>query len=141
METQLEGITSVVRILTTLLALFAAGSLLIATLGQFADRAYPTILRTRDFGLRMALGSSARQILGSVIAEGLRLTIVGLAIGSALSLITGRALGSVLFGVTPADPPTYAGVVAVLAAASLMACYVPAWRASRVDPMVALRQE
>jgi predicted permease len=141
MATQLEGITSVVRILTTLLTLFAAGSLLIATLGQYAVLAFTMKRRTRDFGLRMALGASARQILGSVIAEGLRLTIVGLAIGSALSLLTGRALGSVLFGVTPADPPTYAGVVAVLAAASLMACYVPAWRASRVDPMVALRQE
>jgi predicted permease len=141
METQLEGITSVVRILTTLLTLFAAGSLLIATLGQYAVLAFTMKRRTRDFGLRMALGASARQILGSVIAEGLRLTIVGLAIGSGLSLMAGRALGSVLFGVTPADPPTYAGVVAVLAAASLIACYLPAWRASRVDPMEALRQE
>lgn len=141
METQLEGITSIVRILTTMLTLFAAGSLLIATLGQYAVLAFTMKRRTRDFGVRMALGASARQILGSVIVEGFHLTAVGLAIGAGLSLITGRALSGILFGVTPADPSTYASVVLVLAAASLIACYVPAWRASRVDPMVALRQE
>jgi putative ABC transport system permease protein len=76
-----------------------------------------------------------------VIVEGLRLTIAGLAAGCTLGLVAGRALRGLLFGVTPADPPTYAGVIAVLAAASLIACYLPAWRASRVDPMKALRQE
>jgi ABC-type antimicrobial peptide transport system permease subunit len=89
----------------------------------------------------MALGASARQILGSVIGEGLRLTIAGLVIGVALSLLAGRAIGSLLFGVTPTDPSTYAGVIVVLAAASLSACYVPAWRASRVEPVEALREE
>lgn len=79
--------------------------------------------------------------LRSVIAEGLRLTLAGLGIGGALSLISGRALRSALFGVTPTDPFTCAGVVAVLAAASLIACYLPARRASLADPMEALRQE
>ncbi len=141
METQLEGMTSVVRILTTMLTLFAAASLLIATLGQYAVLAFTMKRRTRDFGVRMALGASARQIVRSVIAEGVRLTIAGLGIGAALSLISGRVLRSALFGVSPTDPFTYAGVVAVLAAASLIACYIPASRASRVDPMEALRQE
>jgi predicted permease len=141
MDTQLEGITSVYRLLSTMLTLFAAASLLIATLGQYAVLAFTMKRRTRDFGVRMALGASARQILRSVIGEGLRLTLVGLAIGAGLSLLSGRALASVLFGVRPTDPSTYAGVVGVLAAASLVACYIPAWRASRVDPMEALRQE
>jgi predicted permease len=141
MDTQLEGITSVYRILTTLLTLFAGTSLLIATLGQYAVLAFTMKRRTRDFGLRMALGASARQILRSVMGEGLRLTSVGLAIGVALSLMSGRALRGVLFGVRPSDPSTYVGVAVVLAAASLIACYIPAWRASQVDPMEALRQE
>lgn len=141
MATQLAEITSIARVMTTMLSLFAAASLLIAMLGQYAVLAFTMKRRTRDFGVRMALGASATQILGSVIREGLRLTALGLLIGSALSLISGRALRSVLFGVTSTDPLTYAGVVVVLASASLVACWVPGWRASRVDPMTALRQE
>ena len=141
METQLAEITSIVRVMTTMLSLFAAASLVIAMLGQYAVLAFTMKRRTRDFGVRMALGASAKQILGSVIREGLRLTAVGLLIGSALSLVSNRALRSVLFGVTSTDPLTYAGVVTVLACASLIACWIPGWRASRVDPMAALRQE
>lgn len=141
METQLAEITSIARVMTTMLSLFAAASLLIAILGQYAVLAFIMKRRTRDFGVRMALGASAKQILGSVIHEGLRLTAVGLVIGSALSLISGRALRSLLFGVTSTDPLTYGGVVVVLACASLIACWIPGWRASRVDPMQALRQE
>lgn len=141
METQLAEITSIQRVMTTMLSIFAAASLLIAMLGQYAVLAFTMKRRTRDFGVRMALGASAKQILGSVIREGLRLTALGLLIGSALSLISGRALRSLLFGVTSTDPLTYAGVVAVLAAASLIACWIPGWRASRVDPMKALREE
>src|SRR4029453_227387 len=114
---QLEGIIAVVRMLSTLLTLFAAASLLIAVLGQYAVLAFTTKRRTRDFGVRMALGASARQILGSVIREGLRLTMIGLGIGCTLGLITGRALRSLLFGVTPTDLSTYAAVSLVLAAA------------------------
>ena len=141
MDTQLASIISVVRMLTTMLAVFAAVSLIIATLGQYAVLAFAMKRRTREFGLRMALGASAHQILGSVVGEGLRLTVAGLAIGFALSLLAARALRSVLFGVSPTDPATYTGVVVVLAAASLMACWLPARRASRVDPMQALREE
>jgi len=141
METQLAEITSIARVMTTMLSLFAAASLLIAILGQYAVLAFIMKRRTRDFGVRMALGASAKQILRSVIHEGLRLTALGLAIGSTLSLVSGRALRSLLFGVTSTDPLTYGGVVAVLACASLIACWIPGWRASRVDPMEALREE
>ena len=141
MDAQLASIISVVRMLTTMLGVFAAVSLLIATLGQYAVLAFAMKRRTREFGLRMALGGSPRQILGSVVGEGMRLTVAGLAIGFALSLLAARALRSVLFGVGPTDPPTYAVVVLVLAAASMMACWLPARRASRVDPMQALREE
>ena len=141
MDTQLASIISVIRMLTTMLEIFAAVSLLIAMLGQYAVLAFAMKRRVREFGLRMALGASATQILGSVVGEGLRLTIAGLAIGVALSLAAARALRSMLFGVSPSDPATYGGVVVVLAAASLLACWLPARRASRVDPIQALRQE
>ncbi len=141
MDTQLAEITSIARVMTTMLSLFAAASLLIAILGQYAVLAFIMKRRTRDFGVRMALGASAKQILGSVIQEGLRVTTLGLVIGSALSLVSGRALRSLLFGVTSTDPLTYVGVVVVLACASLIACWIPGWRASRVNPMEALRQE
>jgi predicted permease len=141
METQLAEITSIVRIMTAMLSLFAVASLLIAVLGQYAVLAFTMKRRTRDFGVRMALGASARQIVGAVIREGLRLTALGLVIGAALALVSGRAMRSLLFGVTPTDPRTYAGVVTVLACASLIACWIPGWRASRADPMEALRDE
>jgi len=89
----------------------------------------------------MALGASSRQILRAVLQEGLLLTAIGLGIGFGLSLVAGKALGSLLFGVTPTDSITYLGVFAVLAVVSLVACYLPARRAARIDPMQALRQE
>jgi predicted permease len=141
MDVQLESLTWPIHALTMLLALFAVGSLLIATIGQYAAVAFTMRRRIRDFGVRMALGASSRDILASVVREGLRLTAVGLAIGGGLSLVIASSLRSMLFGVTPTDGRTYAGVFALLAAASLVACYLPAHRAARIDPMQALREE
>jgi ABC-type antimicrobial peptide transport system permease subunit len=121
--------------------LFSIGSLVIAAIGQYAVIAFDMRRRTRDFGVRIALGASSQQILGSVIAQGLRWTAVGLAIGFALSLAAGMAFRSVLVGVTPTDVPTYLGVFTLLAGASLVACYLPARRAARIDPIQALREE
>jgi len=140
-ESQLAGLTWPVHALTILLTLFAAVSLLIATVGQYAAMSFTMRRRTRDFGVRMALGASTREIRLSVLREGSRLTAVGLAIGMALSLAVAQALRSFLFGVAPTDARTFAGVLTLLAAASLVACYLPAHRASRIDPMAALRQE
>jgi ABC-type antimicrobial peptide transport system permease subunit len=140
-DAQLDTIIWPVRVLTTLLALFAGGSLFIAVIGQYGAVAFDTRRRSREFGLRLALGASTTQVLGSVLRDGFRLTIVGLTIGFALSLVVGQGLGRVLYGVTPTDPLTYAGVFAVLSVASLVACFLPARRAGRVNPIEALRVE
>jgi putative ABC transport system permease protein len=127
--------------LTTLLMFFAGGSLLIAAIGQYAVVSFNVQRRRREFGLRMALGASARQVLTSVVREGFRLTTVGLAVGFTLSLATGRVLGRVLYGVTPTDSLTYGAVFTVMSVVSLLACYLPALCAARIDPMSALRHE
>ena len=97
--------------------------------------------RTRELGIRVALGASAQQIQTSVLKEGLVLTGLGLLIGFGLSLTAGFAFRGFLTGVTPTDARTYFGVFLVLAIASLLACYLPARRASRVDPLITLRYE
>jgi macrolide transport system ATP-binding/permease protein len=141
MDTQLASVSWPMRVVSNLLTMFAIGSLAIAAIGQYAVMAFNMRRRTRDFGVRIALGASSRQILTSVIAEGCRLTAIGLTIGFALSLACSAAFRSLLAGVTPTDAPTYAGVVLLLGVASLLACYLPAHRASRINPIEALRQE
>jgi predicted permease len=141
METQWQEITGPSLFITTLLSLFAAGALVLAAIGLYAVIAFNMSRRTRDFGIRMALGASSGQILTDALREGLLLTAVGLSIGFGLSLAAGKALGSLLFGVTPTDLLTYLAVFAVLAVVSLTACYLPARRAALIDPMQALRQE
>ena len=141
LDTELDAATWPVRFIYVLLTLFAAASLLIATAGQSAVIAFDVRRRTRDFGLRMALGASSRQIVGSVLRQGLVWSAMGLTLGFALSTGVGQALRSVLFGVTPTDTRTLLGVLAVLLAASMLACLVPALRAARIDPMEALRHD
>ena len=140
-ENEVAAEAAPVWILTTLLALFASGSLIIAAIGQYAVVAFDGRRRTREFGLRIALGASSRQLVAAVMAEGFRLTAIGLLAGFALSVAAGTLLARVLFGVTPTDPPTYLGVFVLMAVASLLACYLPARRAARTDPLVALRTE
>jgi ABC-type antimicrobial peptide transport system permease subunit len=130
-----------VWVLTTLLTLFAGGSLLIATIGQYAVAAFDARRRIREFGLRIALGASAPQLLTSVLADSFRLTALGLLIGFAMSAALATVLRGVLYGVTPIDPPTYLGVFLLLATASIAASYLPARRAARTDPLQALRTE
>jgi len=141
MDEQLSSLMWPIHALALLLASFAAVSLLIATMGQYAACAFAVRRRFRDFGVRIALGASRSDIHGAVLFEGLRLTAAGLAGGCALSLAAGLALRSMLYGVTPTDARTYAGVFLLLGAATLAACYLPARRAARIDPMRALREE
>jgi predicted permease len=129
------------RLISRLLLTFAGMSLLIAAVGQYAVMAFNMRRRTRDFGVRLALGASARQITGAVLREGAGLTVAGLAGGFVLSVGVATVLRGILFGVRPTDPPTYLVVFVLLACVSLFACYLPARRASRIDPVQALRQE
>ena len=138
---QLENATFGQRVITMLLTLFSLVSLLIAAAGQYAVVAFGMRRRVREFGVRMAVGASSKQILQSVLKEGFTLTAIGLVIGFGLSLTVSIALRRLLLGVTPTDIQTYLGVFALLATASVLACYLPARRASRVDPLVTLRYE
>jgi putative ABC transport system permease protein len=141
LDDQLGGEIAPLWMLTTLVMFFAAGSLLIAAIGQYAVVAFEGRRRTREFGLRIALGASPEQLIASVLSDGFRWTAAGLVLGFTLSVGVATLLTRVLFGVTPTDPLTYVSVFALLSGASLAACYLPARRAARIDPVIALRTE
>jgi len=141
LESQIAVDAAPLWMLATLLTLFAGGSLLIAGIGQYAVVAFDGRRRSREFGVRIALGASSRQLVSSVVAESFRLSALGLVTGFALSVAVGTVLARVLYGVTPTDPTTFASVFALLASASLLASYLPARRAANTDPMVVLRTE
>jgi predicted permease len=129
------------RVTTTLLGLFAALALVIAATGLAGVTAFLVSQRTREIGIRLALGAQVRQIETMVLSYGTRLLIAGSAIGVMASYLAGRGLQQLLFEVKPLDWPTIVGVAVVLIGVSLGASYVPARRATRVDPMIALRHE
>ncbi len=129
------------RLETSLLGTFAALALILASLGIYGVMSFAVAQRTHEIGLRMALGAGPARVLRLVITEGMTLTAIGLALGLAGSYLVAKAMQSALYGVGSMDPMVLGAVSTVLAGTALLACYVPARRAMRVDPMVALRYE
>ena len=129
------------RLIAQLLTIFAALALLLAGIGTYGLLSYMVSERRREIGIRMALGATRPSVLGMVVSQGLRVAGAGLAVGIVLTLAIGRLLTSLLFGVGAADPATIAAVVALIAGIALVACYLPGYMATRLDPMIALREE
>jgi putative ABC transport system permease protein len=141
MEQRVAGTLARPRVNALLLAAFAATALVLAALGIYGVIAYSVVQRTRELGIRVALGASADVVLGMVMRQGLSPVLIGLAIGLGVAAVGSRVLRSLLYGVTATDPATYVAVAAFLAAVAVAASYVPARRAARSDPVKALRAE
>jgi putative ABC transport system permease protein len=129
------------RFNVVLIGFFGIAALVLATTGVFGVMAYSVSRRTREIGVRVALGASTGEVLRMILSQGTRTIVIGVAIGLAGALALTRTLQSLLFGVTATDPLTFGGVTLLLVGAALLACYIPARRATKVDPMVALRCE
>jgi len=129
------------RFLTVLLGIFAGLALMLAAVGTYGILAYLVSERKQEIGIRMALGADRGKVLGLVLGRGLLLSGIGLVIGLAASLALTRVIATLLFNVTPTDPLTLASVAGVIVLVAAAACVIPAWRATRVDPLVVLKAE
>ncbi|MBV9622501.1 MAG: FtsX-like permease family protein [Acidobacteria bacterium] len=136
-----SGSLSSRRFYLVLVGTFGAVALMLASAGVFGVMAHSVSRRTREIGVRVALGANSRDVLTMVLGQGFRTILVGVFIGVAGSLALTRVIQSFLFGVSATDPLTFCAVVVFLAAVALLACYIPARRATKVDPMLALRYE
>jgi putative ABC transport system permease protein len=129
------------RFTMRLLALFAGTALLLSAIGIYGVMAYFVMQRTREIGIRMALGAPTASVVRMVLGQGARLAVAGVVAGLAGALAITRALSTLLFAVSPHDPLTLAALSLALTAVAMLACYIPARRATRVDPLRALRYE
>ena len=141
MDEVIGATTAPRRFNTLLLGVFAAVALLLAVLGIYSVISYSITVRTQEIGIRMALGAHRPAILIIVLRTGMVLTLIGATLGLAAAFVLTRWMSSMLFGITASDPATYATVLLVSLGAALLACLIPARRATQVDPLVALRYE
>jgi predicted permease len=141
MDARLSDTVASPRFRSILLGIFAGLAVLLAMAGVYGVMAYTVGQRTSEIGLRMALGADSGSILKLVLSGGVRLAAIGMVLGLVGALGATRLLETMLYGVTHTDPATYLGIAAAVAVTALAACAVPAWRATRVDPLEALRQE
>jgi putative ABC transport system permease protein len=129
------------RLTLVLLAILAALALLLAGIGIYGVMSYAVTARQQELGIRLALGATARDVLRLVLAQGLKLTLLGLVFGMTAAFAATRWLQGLLYGIAPTDPLTFVGVALLLSGVGLVACFIPAWRATQVDPLIALRCE
>ena len=141
MERYVEQTTEQSRLNMTLLALFGALALVLASLGLYGVLSYVVSLRTQEIGIRMALGATRRDVMRLIVGHGMALTLAGIAIGLGTAWAVARSLRSLLVGVSPHDPATFAAIATLLTAIAFVASYLPGRRATRVDPMITLRAE
>jgi putative ABC transport system permease protein len=141
MEARVSASVAGPRFYALLLGLFAVLALVLAAVGLYGVLSYNVTQRHREIGVRMALGAERRDILGLVVRQGLILAVVGVVIGVAGAYGVTRFLKALLYGITPTDPATYVAICVLLLVVAFVACWLPALRATRVDPMVALRYE
>jgi putative ABC transport system permease protein len=141
MEQWLSNTAAQPRLNTVLLGAFASVALLIASIGIYGVLAYSVSQRTGEIGVRMALGATPRGVLRLIVGEGMKVVLIGIGTGVVAGLTLGRTVSSLIFGVPVRDPATFTAVAVALAGVALAACVIPALRASRVDPIVALRYD
>jgi putative ABC transport system permease protein len=141
MDEYLSASVAAPRFNTTLLSIFAAVALVLTIVGLYGVMSYSVVQRTNEIGIRLALGAQSRDVLLMIVKQGSKLIVMGLVIGLAGAFAATRVIASLLFGVTTKDPFTFVAAAVLLAVVALLACYVPAWRATKVDPLEALRYE
>jgi putative ABC transport system permease protein len=141
MEQLIAGSVARQRFYAVMLSVFASIAAILAAIGIYGVLAYGVAQRTREIGIRMALGAQRTQVLALVLRTGVTLSACGIALGLAGAAAAARILQGMLFGITPLDPATFVVVSLLFSLVAMVACYVPARRATAVDPMVALRSE
>jgi len=141
METLIATVDAGNRVVTRLMVFFGTLAMVLGVIGIYGLMAHFVSQRTHEIGIRMALGTSPAQVMGMVIGQGLKLALIGVAVGALAALGATRSLSTMLYQVAPNDPPTFIGVAILFAGVAAAACYVPARRAARLDPLVALRYE